>query len=287
MKLKLISTLLLSALFLIGCNSENSNLNALLKGSITYDKFCQENNLTCEKKSPSDFYPSIEEFQSILKIVTALGEHGSNGISFGRDDLTDSNLVSAINTLGLQEDFGKMKEYADLTDLSQIVIDRGIITLNHDSVSSLSNPLLADERNLPIPQTALPFNARLYFEKGDGRQVTIFNDGTVSASYPITQSQTISNSEQIIELAPQIIQSSIPPGEIEPLIVPLLASDVIPRGVTTSISQEQTNFEEIILIRGEDGVYEFAWSDEVGQELLPGVQILDLLLERLKPEPEN
>ncbi len=161
------------------------------------------------------------------------------------------------------------------------------LTAVYAQASNLSNNLLVDERNLAIPDTSLPFGARIFYTKTDGRSVTIYADGLVEASYPVTQTETISGTEQITFLEPATVQSSIPPGELEPLIIPLLASDVIPRGVTASVSQEQTEFEELILIRGADGVYEFAWSNGVGQELLPGIQILDLLIERLEPTSNN
>ncbi len=151
--------------------------------------------------------------------------------------------------------------------------------------SDYSQPLLDDERNLPIPETRLPANARLFYAPKDGRTLTIFADGNVTATYPVTQTQPITGTDQteVVNLPAETINSSIPAGEIEPLIIPMLASDVIPRGVTVSLSQEQSEYEELIFIRASDGVYEFAWSDGVGQELLPGIQILDLLLERLRP----
>lgn len=151
--------------------------------------------------------------------------------------------------------------------------------------AELSESLLADPRNLEIPATSLPFDGRLYYERNDGSTLTIFEDGAVTATFPMTPTEPISGTETITPtiLPPDIVISSIPEGEIDPLITPLLASDVIPRGVTASISLEQTEFEELILIRGVDGVYEFAWSDGVGQGLLPGIQILDLLLDELRP----
>lgn len=152
--------------------------------------------------------------------------------------------------------------------------------------SELSQSLLADPRNLEIPATSLPFDSVLYYERRDGSTLTIFKDGAVTATFPVSSTEPITGTETITPtiLPPDIVISSIPEREIEPLLIPLLASDVIPRGVTASISLEQTEFEELVLIRGNDGVYEFAWADGVGQELLPGIQILDLLLDELRPD---
>lgn len=155
----------------------------------------------------------------------------------------------------------------------------------YQTAAELTTPLLADERNLDIPSTKLPFGAVLYYEQRDGSTLTIFEDGAVTATFPLTPTEPITGTEAITPtvLPPETVNTIVPPREIEPLITPLLASDVIPRGVTAAVSNEQTEFEELILIRGADGVYEFAWSDGIGQELLPGIQILDLLLDEIRP----
>lgn len=150
----------------------------------------------------------------------------------------------------------------------------------YQATKQLIQPLLRDERNLEIPSTFLPFGARLFYEQDSGDRVTIFEDGSVEASFVI--SNTTATTETVAATF-ETITSSIPAGEIDPLIIPMLASDVIPRGVSVSVSNEQTDFEELLLIRSFDGVYEFAWSNKVGQELIPGIQILDLLIEELRP----
>lgn len=170
----------------------------------------------------------------------------------------------------------------------ELSLARSLIEL-YTTAADLTAPLLADGRNLPIPATSLPFSARLYYERRDGSTVTIFNDGTVAATFLVTHTQSLTGTQTITPtvLPPQTVSTSIPPGEIDPLVIPLLASDVIPRGVTITVSNEQTEYEELILIRSADGVYEFAWADGVGQELLPGIQILDLLLDQLRPTADS
>ncbi|MEM9772954.1 MAG: hypothetical protein AAF902_00125 [Chloroflexota bacterium] len=150
----------------------------------------------------------------------------------------------------------------------------------YEVTKALIDPLLEDERNFDIPSTFLPFGARLFYEQDSGNRVTIFEDGSVEAKFIITN--TIASTEtETVQF--ETILSSIPAGEIDPLIIPMLASDVIPRGVRVSVANDQTDFDELLLIRSIDGVYEFAWSNKVGQGLIPGIQILDLLIEELRP----
>lgn len=139
--MKYLSQLLMvaSTLLFASCSEFSSNLNTSEKTQITYKSFCDQNQIKCEKKNPSELYPSKEEFESILKIVTAMGEHGSNGISFHRNDLADSNLSRAMTILGLNEDFKKMKDFFALLSLKEVILEGGSIMMHLDSESNLQN----------------------------------------------------------------------------------------------------------------------------------------------------
>ena len=148
-----------------------------------------------------------------------------------------------------------------------------LLASSYETASALSAPQLLDERNLIIPSTVLPLNSVIFFERSDGATLTLYEDGLV-----VTLSAT-----------GETVTTTIPAREIEPLIEPMVSSEIIPRGVTVSIASSEQNgelsvdeeaeYEELILIRGTLGVYEFAWTDRVGQTLVPGIAVLDLLLE--------
>lgn len=148
-----------------------------------------------------------------------------------------------------------------------------LLVPSYETASALSAPQLLDERNLIIPSTVLPLNSVIFFERSDGANLTLYEDGLVVT----------------LSAAGETVTTTIPAREIEPLIEPMVSSEIIPRGVTVSIASteqngelsvdEEAEYEELILIRGSLGVYEFAWTDRVGQTLVPGIAVLDLLLE--------
>ena len=59
----------------------------------------------------------------------------------------------------------------------------------------------------------------------------------------------------------------------------------MPRGVSVIVQNQQADYEEILLVRGRLGVYEFPWSDRVGQALLDEVVVLENLLFELAGPP--
>lgn len=127
----------LALFFATACQNE-SMLNSF-NSNISYEEFCNQYSVTCEEKRQSDIYPTTEEFQAALKVVTAMGTHGSNGISFTRDDLDSQPLSRAVTRLGLQDDFAKMKSYFDSTNFLETVIDRGVISIFSSKASTIKN----------------------------------------------------------------------------------------------------------------------------------------------------
>lgn len=138
MKKTFFVSLLISIVAAFSCSLEDSLLTSLT-GNVSYDKFCKDNDLTCVSKNPDRTYPKVKEFSAALKVATAMGRYGSNGIRFVREDLSNANLVKAINTLGLQSDFAKMKDYVEKMDLSEIIIEKGIIKLVSGQTSKIEN----------------------------------------------------------------------------------------------------------------------------------------------------
>lgn len=143
----------------------------------------------------------------------------------------------------------------------------------YERVNQFTADILAEERNIPFPEQPLPLEAVVFYLRPDSAALTIFADGSVIASDP----------------AGNLQNTVIPLEFIEPLIDDLTNSDVLPRGVEVLINpQNSQNFEELLLVRGELGVYELPWRDRVGQSLLPGVLSLEnLLIDLVGPLQED
>jgi hypothetical protein len=136
----------------------------------------------------------------------------------------------------------------------------------YTTLDSLLQPSLDPTRNLPQPAPLLPLSAVVYFQRPDGATLTLGADGQLTAQ----ASDGITSTAQLF------------PPELADLVQQLTTSDVLPRGVQILIDPEvdvaNLETDTLLLVRGELGVYEFAWSDNVGQALLPAIVRLDELL---------
>lgn len=143
----------------------------------------------------------------------------------------------------------------------------------YEEVTRLAADIIADERNLSFPDQPLPLSAVIYYLRPDGANLTLFGDGSVEATGP----------------EGELASTTIPVELVDPLLADLTNSEVLPRGVRVLVNQEDAgNFTELLLVRGELGVYEFPWRDRVGQGLLPGVVSLEeLLTDLVGPLQEN
>ena len=142
-------------------------------------------------------------------------------------------------------------------------------------IDELAQPALDPERNLPLPDQLLPLDTLVYFQRPDGATLTLLTNGTLIATDPAGITST----------------TQLAASEITPLITELTTSGVLPRGVQNIIDPElDLTTDTLLLVRGELGVYEFAWSDNVGQALLPAIVRLDELLVAevgfIQPTPE-
>ncbi len=142
-------------------------------------------------------------------------------------------------------------------------------------MDALAQPALDPERNRPLPDQLLSLDTLVYFQRPDGATLTLLTNGDLIA----TDAEGITSTNQLA------------PSEITPLITELTTSGVLPRGVQNVIDRElELTADTLLLVRGELGVYEFAWSDNVGQALLPAIVRLDELLVAqvgfIQPTPE-
>lgn len=152
--------------------------------------------------------------------------------------------------------------WAALIECPQYTLPIPLLPL-YTTLDQLAQPALDPERNLPQPDQLLPLDTLIYFQRPDGATLTLFTNGDLLA----TDSAGITSTNQLA------------PSEIEPLISELTTSGVLPRGVQNVIDPElELTADSLLLVRGELGVYEFAWSDNVGQALLPAIVRLDELL---------
>ncbi len=137
------------------------------------------------------------------------------------------------------------------------------------ALDRLSGPLLNDPRNLPFPPEALPLDALAAYQRPDGAWLVLYADGRASGRPAAGESS----------------EESLTPNEIERLAERLTESGVLPRGVQVLFGARRGDYEEIVLARGRLGVYEFPWSDRVGQGLLPEIVELENLLFQLIGPP--
>ncbi|MEM7799722.1 MAG: hypothetical protein AAF633_11075 [Chloroflexota bacterium] len=201
---------------------------------------------------------------SIIEEPTEVGVEASQSFRQQSLDLLESDYLTACQNFPIETVYYNGEQFR--TQCPELALPTTLI-LPYEQITLISDLLLADERNLDLPTTSLPLNARIYYERQDGGSLTLFDDGLV-----ITDTGT-----------GERITTTIPTREIAPLIDPMIQSGVIPRGVEVSIQApplegEPAEFEELILIRGDLGVYELAWSDQAGQALVPGIVVVDLLL---------
>jgi hypothetical protein len=136
----------------------------------------------------------------------------------------------------------------------------------YQTVSDLAEDVLDPERNLAYPSLPLTLDMVLYYRRSDGAILEIYADGRAIGYTP--------------DLTPQ--EKQIPAETLTPLLQTLVTSGVIPRGVQTILTIETVeDIEDLLLVRGELGVYEFSWTDNIGPGLVPAIGEVEQLLVEL------
>jgi hypothetical protein len=129
-------------------------------------------------------------------------------------------------------------------------------------VGELATAALDPDNNFSLPSQLLPLEAVLYYRDEAGAQLVAYPDGRLvrqaAEGDPATEVQ-------------------IAASEVVSLTTSLITSGIIPRAVALA-PELPAEVEAILLVRGELGVYEFGWSDNIGRALLPAVLELDRLL---------
>lgn len=136
----------------------------------------------------------------------------------------------------------------------------------YQMVSNLAEGMLDPERNLAYPPLPLTLDMVLFYRRSDGAILEIYADGRAIGYTPGRATQ----------------ERQLPAETLTPLIQALVTSGTIPRGVQAILTTENMeDLEDLLLIRGELGVYEFSWTDNIGPGLVPAIGEVEQLLAEL------
>ena len=136
-----------------------------------------------------------------------------------------------------------------------------------------------NENALNRPPTAFPLTGILDYQRMDGTQLTIFNDGTAVAVSPSNQTVT----------------TTLSSTAVLSLTTPLLDSNELKLGLTSFLGAEDGESDEegtstpipprsVLLVRGPGGVYDGFWEDTTNIALL--VPLNELIGQLLADETE-
>ena len=134
----------------------------------------------------------------------------------------------------------------------------------YSQVGELATAALDPLNNFPLPAQRLPLDAVLYFLNEAGDELILYADGR----------QTLQSAA-----GGSPITTPITATEVVSLTNSLITSGVIARAVAIAPTTE-LEVQALLLVRGELGVYEFGWSDNIGRTLLPAVLQLDELIRK-------
>ena len=123
--------------------------------------------------------------------------------------------------------------------------------------------------SLPVPDTAVPLTAVFQFEREDGVMMIIENDGAMSLDNGVGN----------------LITDTLTIESVAAFTTPILESGIVSLGLTTFQIEDEAAKTAVLFIRGQQGLYDGAWSETQSiAELTPLNSLIDSYL---SPESDD